>query len=250
LFSDYWQFLDSSLTSISNGFIDVAYSLLRRPLKDDLLILESILANYNDFIYKFSSKNSAELLAIDRLRPEEKILIIEKAVNKIELKTFDAKTIYEFRYSKSNAIGFENKWQPASHLFTLCKGYKTEDGSINIAGPSINDENSDYKYYYSILPNILFYSFQVVTSIYKEIFEKEYNVPEMVIERIIEGITIINNTIYPEYKPYDEFNKNYIFKCKYCSEEVKYKKNIEKQILTSATFKCSNQHINDFFETD
>lgn len=53
--SDFCHFIHTALKCSEKGKLSVTYSLLRKPLKDHLFILEWLLANPNDFLKKFNS---------------------------------------------------------------------------------------------------------------------------------------------------------------------------------------------------
>lgn len=51
--SDFINFVFESLYCAKRGKITVAYALIRKPFTDELLILEQLLYNRSDFIYRF-----------------------------------------------------------------------------------------------------------------------------------------------------------------------------------------------------
>lgn len=68
--SDFLQFIYASLISSEKGHLAVTYSLLRKPLKENLFILELLLSKPVDFFIKFNSKTSYKDIAIDEQPPD------------------------------------------------------------------------------------------------------------------------------------------------------------------------------------
>jgi hypothetical protein len=117
--ADFVQFVSTALETSTKGQLSVTYSLLRKPYKDNLFILEWILSNPDDFLEKFKSKESYHEISIDKIKPEEKINIIESANKKSAIPFLTSNFIYELRYDKSKPYGFERSWQMANPFGNL-----------------------------------------------------------------------------------------------------------------------------------
>ena len=162
---DFCHYIYEALTTARKGKLSVAYTLLRKPLKDNLLFLEWLLAAPAEFICAFYHQEPEDY-AVDRLPPEKKLEIIEQATAKTSLpETFDAKFMYELRYDKRNAWGFEQLWQQATHLVTNCKHYRTSKQNFNFIFSGQDDMYLQWDHIYFLLPYVLFYTVEVVESV-------------------------------------------------------------------------------------
>lgn len=145
LTSDMLHFLYESLRCFEKNKISVAFSLLRKPLKEHLMFLSWILADENDFLNRFEANNYKTLTGITK---EKQLDMLEKAISKVVVQEmFDPELIWEIIYSKKHENGFEPTWQRATHLITSYGDLlKTEDYNINFIF-----ENSIDGYYHEFL---------------------------------------------------------------------------------------------------
>lgn len=164
LTSDMLHFLYEALSCFENRKFSVAYSLLRKPLKENLLFLSWILGDEDDFLERFSANNYQTLNGIGK---ERQIEIFAAAIKKLATKeAFDAPLVREIIYSKNISSGLEPIWQRATHLITSHgELLKTEDYGINF----IFDDNTD-DYYFDILYSKLPYLMIFVTQMTLECF--------------------------------------------------------------------------------
>jgi hypothetical protein len=79
LLSDFCHFVYEGLQCSKKAKLSVAYSLFRRPFKDNLLILEWLLADPIDFMDRFYNEDPA-VYAPQNLSTERKIQVIEAAI--------------------------------------------------------------------------------------------------------------------------------------------------------------------------
>lgn len=117
LIADALNFICEALFSYEKGKITVSLSLMRKPMKENLLFLEWILQDEDDFFRALGSEDREEL-GIERLPPERRRQIIEGALKRIDGAVFtDAQALYDLRYDKASN-GLEPLWQKAQHLTT------------------------------------------------------------------------------------------------------------------------------------
>ncbi|MDL0431743.1 hypothetical protein QPM17_11425 [Marinobacter sp. TBZ242] len=167
LTSDLLNFLYESLRCFEKRKFSVAFSLLRKPLKEHLLFLSWIIAYEDDFISRFEENNH---ISFNGIFKKEKIDIFDKAIKKLHLKeAFDAETIWSIIYSKTHSNGFEPTWQRATHL-TTSRGdlLKTEDYSFNFIFESPWDDQY-YDFVYWKLPLVLLFLTQILFECFNRI---------------------------------------------------------------------------------
>ncbi len=159
--SDYCHYVYEALKCSEKSKLAITYTLLRKPLKDNLLLFEWIMTNRNEFMEKF--KKDSNYYAIDKIDSTKKKMFIEYSVNQINYcETFNADFIYNIRYSKKTDYSLERLWNVANHLVTTCKYYKTEGLNLNFIFSGADSKESQWNYLYSVLPYLLFYTIEVV----------------------------------------------------------------------------------------
>lgn len=124
LISDYNLYIYDAISCASKKHFGTAFTLLRKPLKDDLLLIELFYTKGYRAISNFL-KEPIENFAIDRISEEDKKKILRKCCRKINFST--GKRMYDLRYSKKSKEGLEKIWNKTSHIITTCKNYKTSN---------------------------------------------------------------------------------------------------------------------------
>lgn len=131
LIADALSYISEALFSYEKGKISVSLSLMRKPLKENLLLLEWILADEDGFFQAFGSEDR-KVLSLAKLTPERRKEIIQAALQRIEGATFeDAGALFDLRYNKA-FNGLEPLWQKAQHLTTTQhSNLRTETENLN-----------------------------------------------------------------------------------------------------------------------
>jgi len=176
MISDYCHYVYEALKCSEKSKLAITFTLLRKPLKDNLLFFEWILTNRNEFIEKF--QKDSNYYAIDKIDSAKKKIFIGCSVNKINYsETFNADFIYNVRYSKKTEYSLERLWNVANHLVTTCKYYKTESLNLNFVFSGPDSQESQWNYLYSVLPYLLFYTIEVIQVVLdQEIGENKFEV--------------------------------------------------------------------------
>ena len=169
LCADMLNFLYEAFTCFEKRKFLVGLSLLRKPLKENLLYLSWIFADEDDFIRRFERDNFKSL-QIGPLTPEEKIEIFAKAIRKLPLMSEgDATILWDMLYSKGSESSFEHLFQKSTHLVTS-KGslLKTEDYSFNlILGDTAHD--NFYEFLYPRLSLVMLYMASLVLELFRRV---------------------------------------------------------------------------------
>ena len=143
----------------------VAYSLFRKPFKDNLFLLEWLLGDPTDFIPKFHLEEP-ERYEPSKVPEDRKIEIINSAISKTKFSSFyDSKFIYKMRYDKQNIFGFEPMWNKSMHIVTSHKTYKTEKQNLNFIFSNEEDRYAQWNHIYSFVPYLLFYAYDVADAL-------------------------------------------------------------------------------------
>lgn len=167
---DAANFIYESLVTCAKGKSTVAYSLLRKPLKENLLLLEWLCADPDDLLASFhGQENIGYLVGLPETRRRE---IIEQAVERAEFALpLPAAVLHELRYEKQSSVGFEPVWQKATHLVTTFEGIQTEPQNLNFVFSTYSSLESHWDHYYRWLPMILAHMLAVAQTVVGEFVE-------------------------------------------------------------------------------
>jgi hypothetical protein len=172
ILADFVNFIYESLNCARKGKISIAYSLLRRPFTDELLILEQLLVDNIGFVDRFFYKGDQKLYDPSKNRNQKQT--IEKAHDKITgLYSCSSELIYKIRYDKSYPIGINGISNRAIHIVTTDPNYKTESQNLNFIFDVENEYLKYCEHYYFIVPLLLAYSVSVVDEIIFQFMNEE-----------------------------------------------------------------------------
>lgn len=167
LTSDMLHFLFEGLCCLEKRKFAVAFSLLRKPFKENMLFLAWMVGDPEDFLTRFEKNNYTSLNGVQPARRQE---ILNQAIERLATKeAFDADLIDRLVFSKEQANGFEPLWQKATHLITSQgKNLQTEDRNINFI---FNDASSDHLYFrtYDTLAYLMLFLVQLALRAFSEI---------------------------------------------------------------------------------
>ncbi len=161
ILSDFLHFIFEALECSRKAKLNITYALLRKPLQEDLFILESIARDPIFF---------ADQLASDPLKlrsskvggPDVHAKIIEELLKNINLdKRYDSRFLAQLRYEKCDD-GFDSICNLAIHLITEHPKNKTEKMNLNFIFSDWDAKISQWTYLYSRLPYILAYARDLV----------------------------------------------------------------------------------------
>ena len=259
--TDFVNFVFESLSCAKKCKSTVAYALLRKPFTDELLLLEQLLGDRNDFINKFFHIGEPKNYDPSSYNIPKKE-IIEKALEKIGMNYFySSEFIYELRYDKTFVRGINGISNKALHIVTRDKNYRTTEQNFNFIFSGQDEIFSQLKNYYFTVPHLLFYSAAIIDEIafsflennddtnktikiIKQfsrligyiLFTEENNVTNItennkLFESISESLNLLcencANVNKIERENFEHFFYSKSIYCKNCSSDLlKYKKNI------------------------
>lgn len=230
---DMTSFIYESLSCARKGKMSVAYSLLRKPLTDELIILEQLLIDKEDFIDRFHFQGTPSLYdpSANNLKHDKLSSITSKAIEKVGLiGPFFKETVYDLRYNKASISGLNGMMNHAHHVVTADKNYRTEDKNLNFVFSIEEDYKRYWTHYYHFVPYLLIYT-------------------SCIVDRLAHGLVKVNS----DYGALREF-KRYLSMLFWVREtSFKSNKSVDKffKLLSKAlivTCKCGNK--NKLIEAD
>jgi hypothetical protein len=163
LLSDLCHYIFESLQCSRKGKTAVAFSLLRKPLKDNLFYLEWMLADRAGFLKAFAEGGDA--IDVTRVSPERKVSVIRQALGRTGSAVWSPEFLYELRYDKSASFGLEAMWNKATHLITTCRSFTTDSNNFNFIFSNRDDMNGQWEQYYILLPILLLHAVDVACAL-------------------------------------------------------------------------------------
>lgn len=153
--SDYLNYTFEANNNVAKCKINIAYSLLRKPLKDNLYFLERLESEKIKFVEEFLD-SPIEKYDIGAISLEDKKKLLNKVIKDTDI-GLDTDFLYDLRYSKKEDIGLEKIWNQTQHIITTYKYYKTKDGNLNMLFNKLDDIEEYVTYFYTFMPAIQYY---------------------------------------------------------------------------------------------
>ncbi len=165
LLSDLLHFVYQALDSSRLAKLSVCYALIRKPIQENLFLLETIAADVTEFSQhltvdpqKLRAQKVGGLAAHER-----RVAAVLAAMD--EKDRFDAAYLARLRYDRSADDGFDGFCNKAIHLFTDHPAIRTAPLNVNFIFSGADERLTQWYHLYSRLPFLLDYTRQVVEHI-------------------------------------------------------------------------------------
>ncbi|MHA7582059.1 hypothetical protein ACX12E_16960 [Paenibacillus vandeheii] len=173
LLTDFCYYLYESLSCAKRGKVTVAYTLLRKPIRDNLLYLEWLLDDceefYSAFLYgSIEQCDVANYKIFDKTR-------IQKIVDSASKKTYMGEQLnnnnflYTLRFNNKDVRGLQRIWNQSMHLITTSPNYSTNQGNLNFIFADDKIWSDYWNYYYLVMPQLITYSLEICEAIFTNI---------------------------------------------------------------------------------
>ena len=165
LLSDYLHFIYEALACSRKEKLTVAYAILRKPIQENLLVLEIMASDIEEFSNKIT-ENPLALRAKNYGGIDGHTKRIQKVLKILgEEDRFDAAYLAQLRYQKTED-GFDGICNKSMHLFTEHRKIKTENMNVNQIFSGEESKLTQWYFLYSRLPYILFYARRLIEHIF------------------------------------------------------------------------------------
>lgn len=253
LTSDICHFIYQSLHSAKYYKLSVAYSLLRKPFLENLLIIEQLLNEESIFLKKFES--NPENFDPGKIKDEEKKRLIKESLEKINSVMLNNDLIFEVRFDKKSDNGFYAMSNLATHLVTTRHPiFKTESLNLNFIFSGYDEWEMQLDHFYFFFPYILFYTVEVIDRYLfnkKMISKKKYKKRKFY--RLISQIMIHDGYDQKSMKGNSATNKisrKLKLKCKSCGKTNQLNKSDLFILVKSNYLLCKHCLVDLYHEND
>lgn len=246
LTSDLLHFTYEALKSFEKRKFSVAYSLLRKPFKENLIFICLLFNNYENFIELFEQETNKSL---NNIPQSKRLAIFEETKSNLEFfKLFDASLIEEMIFSKQNPLGLEISCQKATHLITSQGEYlKTGRMFINSIFDNPN-ELDQYEPVYTALPTVMIFTTHVILSAFQKLVPLNKNSYQHI---AISSVGCYENLYIDGRKRM--FTKSYakafgeLLQCIHCRKKIFLTKENSLRMYMTGVLICNHCHYNSEF---
>ena len=167
--SDMLHCFYEALETSRKGKLCISYMLIRKPIKESLFLLESIIIDRHDFATKLATE-PMKLFGPAAGGVEAHAKRIRRVLAMVgEADRFDANYLARLRYDKPGRDSFDGACDKATHLFTDRAAILTELSNINFIFSTEKEKGTQWSYLYSRLPYLLIYIHCLVEHVYTSI---------------------------------------------------------------------------------
>ncbi|MBL8635097.1 MAG: hypothetical protein JNM40_17850 [Myxococcales bacterium] len=197
--SDFLHFVYEALACSGKAKLTVAFALLRKPLQENLHLLESIATDFDSFAAKLATEpHRLSAGGSGGLSAHQKRIDI--AINQIdETDRFDGEYLAVLRYDKRNKDSFAHVFDTAIHLFTDNHAIRTEPMNINFIFSDNESRWSQWSYIYSRLPYVLTYARLLFEHVLAAVKKTDPKYIEDMERRLSASTLLWSETISEEY---------------------------------------------------
>lgn len=246
LTSDLLHFTYEALKSFEKRKFAVAYSLLRKPFKENLIFICLLLNNYENFIELFEQETDKSLNNISQSKRRS---IFQETISNLSFsELFDADLIEEMIFSKKDPLSLEISCQKATHLITS-QGEFLKTGRMFIN--SIFDDPNDIDQYepvYTALPTVMIFTTHVILEAFQKLVPLNKNTYQHI---TISTLGCFEN-LYIDgrkrslTKSYAKACKDFL-KCIHCGEQIFLTKGNSLRMFMTGTLICNHCHQDSEF---
>lgn len=222
LLLDFCIYMRKSIENMKDFNPQVALTLCRKPLIDNLFYFEKL---------KYDAKETIDNIMMDDNPIEVKYNTVKDINEKIKTKFPDKFIdVLDIRYGKTYP-SLKLLCDKASHIVTLNKEIKSEQGELNfifMENQTINDFTKNYLMH---VPIILYYAIQIIVDLFNEIYNfdtslKEIN--EKILSMNLFNVLICVNKLSNKEMPEANIKDIKLF-CPKCKKENNFISSINKK---------------------
>ncbi|NMB25735.1 MAG: hypothetical protein GX986_09400 [Firmicutes bacterium] len=233
LLRDFCYYAYESISCAQRGKVTVAYTLLRKPLRDNLFYMEWLLADAEELYHGLLHESVENYDVSSRTLSRKKIrrIIKEASSNSNMGEAMNVQNIiYRFRFSSKAKWGLQRIWNQSIHLVTRNVNYRTEEGNLNFIFANEDVWTNYWGYYYLIIPYLMAYVMEICEALFLRYIEVDTS--NLVLNRSIrwakfasampnlDGANVLKNGLYELYRALEEDDASLGHECPKCEENV------------------------------
>jgi len=247
LFADMLHFIYEALRSLEKRKFTVAFSLLRKPLKESLLIAAQMCADEEAFFDKLK-KDAKSLLRRTELDEAGIKSLLETAMSATKGSSFtNPDAVYDAVFNFRSEAGFAGLFDKATHLVTEFRRNQTEDYNLNFIFKNPLDDDIYSGVTYSQLAMLLLFLHVMQIELYGRMREPSKTYQNWMLFTSLgtyealftKGQSRITNFVNSHF---GEF-----MQCPVCNAQLRIKKSEAPRLFITESIECNgcltNQHF-------
>lgn len=230
---DMLSYIFESLEMARKGKMSLAFSLIRKPIQENLFIIEEIILSPDDFVTKYEKEDKSSLNGptFGNGSPEEKEKSHVERIGKIlddvsGEKYFNANYIYQLRYNKNSNDSFDSICNKSIHLLTTRPSIRTEYLNLNMVFSNISAIETQFDFFFSRSIYIISYIYHLVSFIENNIYPAT-NESKIRTNKIIEALTAMWFIQLPTEYTSTEIYNFCLSKTESLKNDISYKECVE-----------------------
>lgn len=168
---DLLSFIYEGLSCSMRGKTHIAYANFRKPLKDNLTLIEMILDDPSEFTRLYFIDGNPENYDPSGKKWSDKESLIDRVLKKLGNPLLNKEIIHGLRFDKTNSNSFDPLSNLALHIVTRDKNYRTEDKNLNFIFSSKENIEKQWAHIYFFLPYLMVYLLLVIDEILFSLIE-------------------------------------------------------------------------------
>jgi DNA-directed RNA polymerase subunit RPC12/RpoP len=237
--SDCLHHVYEGLRCFEKRKIVVAFNLLRKPLKDNLLYLAWMLGDEDDFYSTFMSGKPERLT--QRMLGNRRLSILMKAVKSTAVASMiDPALLNEILFDRKSQYSLEQAFQHAVHLVTdMHVELRTTPQNFNFIFKSYAEDDT-YEGAYKWMPYVLLFLSHVIMALFDRMHQMDEGARIAHIVRTIFAYALIENVDASSIREYLEGALAETVKCSHCGAGVLVTQSNAAKIAVTDSFRCTS----------
>ena len=240
LFSDMLHFFYEALRCLEKRKFTVALSLLRKPLKEGMLIAAQMCADEVTFFDKM--RNEARNL-LNRRELDEKVVkdLLASAISASRGSSFiGAEGVYDAVFNFQNDLGLARLFDKATHLVTDFNRNSTEDYNLNFIFKDPTDDDVYTGSTYSQLAMLLLFLHLMQIELYRRMREPSKKYQSWMLFTSLGAYEALFTKGRSRITSFVNSNFGEFMHCPICDEQLRIKKSTAPRLLIGERLDCPN----------
>lgn len=239
IYSDLLHFLFESLRALEKRKFTVAFALLRKPLKENLLFASWVCAAEDEFFDRLLRSPADHMEAKD-LPPQRRLELIKATVARFPIKFVNPEALHILLFDKNNPRGLAALFDKATHLVTSrSKLLRTEELNLNFIFKNPGD-NDIYETVYRDLAMALMYLAFVQIDLYTRMQKVERSYTQWL---VVTAMGAYQALFLPgRSSMLSMLNRHFgsFIACPHCLKPIKTRKTQAARLFLSERLDCDN----------
>lgn len=247
LYADMLHFIYEAIRALEKRKFTVAFSLLRKPLKEGILIAAQMCADEVAFFDKMKS-NAKNLLNRRELNNASIKSLLESAIRACRGTNFvKADVIYDAAFNRGNELGLAGLFDKATHLTTEFSQIQTENYNINFIFKNPEDNDIYQGGTYALLAKLLLFLHLMQIELYGRMREPSISYQNWMIFTSVGAYEALFSSGRSRMTAFVNRHFKDFLECPVCGHSLKIRKSEAARLFIGETIECRNCLTNQHF---